>query len=91
VRVHYGVRPEHIRMEVSDKSGGPVARIKVVEPMGSESLIVVDMEGEYVSVLIREDHTFKSGETVRLTPLLDHVHIFDGETGKALRPIPAAA
>ena len=78
-------------MTAANGADGPVATIKVVEPMGSEALIVLDLNGEYVSVLIREDHDFKPGEAVTLTPLLDHVHVFDGDTGNTLRESLAAA
>ena len=84
-RVSYGVRPEHIQMLPPDNTEGVPATIKVVEPMGSESLIVVDSGGDYVSVLIRQDHDFKPGEKVMLLPLLEHVHAFDAETGNSLR------
>jgi multiple sugar transport system ATP-binding protein len=91
MRVRYGVRPEHIRMVSSGGADALPATIKVVEPMGSESLIVVDLYGDYVSVLIRQDHDFRPGEAVKLTPLTEHVHAFDGETGNSLRDRMAAA
>jgi multiple sugar transport system ATP-binding protein len=90
-RINYGVRPEHIQMLPPDGPDGTPATIKVVEPMGSEALIVVDMSGSYVSVLIRQDHDFKPGDNVMLLPLLDHIHAFDADSGATLRDRMGAA
>lgn len=84
-RLRYGVRPEHIQMLPPDGEQGAPAKIKVVEPMGSEALIVVNLNGKDVSVLIRQDHDFKPSDEIRLFPLSGHVHVFDAETGASLR------
>ena len=60
------------------------AKISVVEPTGSETLVFVRFgEGEMVA-LFRERHDFKPGDTLHLKPRLDQVHLFDAETGKRL-------
>ncbi|CDX11710.1 glycerol-3-phosphate transporter subunit; ATP-binding component of ABC superfamily [Mesorhizobium sp. ORS 3324] len=78
--VVYGVRPEHLEIHPE----GVTSTISVVEPTGSETLVFVRFgEGEMVA-LFRERHDFKPGDTLKLRPRLDHVHLFDAGTGKRL-------
>ncbi|RWM29368.1 sn-glycerol-3-phosphate ABC transporter ATP-binding protein UgpC [Mesorhizobium sp.] len=78
--VVYGVRPEHLEIHPD----GVASTISVVEPTGSETLVFVRFgEGEMVA-LFRERHDFKPGDTLKLRPRLDHVHLFDAGTGKRL-------
>ncbi|TJW17693.1 MAG: sn-glycerol-3-phosphate ABC transporter ATP-binding protein UgpC [Mesorhizobium sp.] len=78
--VVYGVRPEHLEIHPD----GVPAKISVVEPTGSETLVFLRFgEGEMVA-LFRERHDFRPGDTLRLKPRLDQVHLFDAETGQRL-------
>ncbi|WP_051508502.1 sn-glycerol-3-phosphate ABC transporter ATP-binding protein UgpC [Mesorhizobium sp. LNHC232B00] len=78
--VVYGVRPEHLEIHPD----GVPATISVVEPTGSETLVFLRFgDGEMVA-LFRERHDFKPGDTLKLRPRLDHIHLFDAETGKRL-------
>ncbi|WP_137929939.1 ABC transporter ATP-binding protein [Mesorhizobium comanense] len=78
--VVYGVRPEHLEIHPD----GVPAKISVVEPTGSETLVFLRFgDGEMVA-LFRERHDFKPGDTLKLKPRLDHIHLFDAETGKRL-------
>ncbi|RWP47617.1 ABC transporter ATP-binding protein [Mesorhizobium sp.] len=78
--VVYGVRPEHLEIQPD----GVPAKISVVEPTGSETLVFLRFgEGEMVA-LFRERHDFKPGDTLHLKPRLDQVHLFDSETGRRL-------
>jgi multiple sugar transport system ATP-binding protein len=79
-KVVYGVRPEHLEI----RPDGVPAKISVVEPTGSETLVFLRFgEGEMVA-LFRERHDFKPGDTLHLKPRLDQVHLFDAETGRRL-------
>ncbi|MBZ9808323.1 sn-glycerol-3-phosphate ABC transporter ATP-binding protein UgpC [Mesorhizobium sp. BR1-1-9] len=78
--VVYGVRPEHVEIHAD----GVPAKISVVEPTGSETLVFLRFgDGELVA-LFRERHDFKPGDTLKLRPRLDHIHLFDAETGRRL-------
>ncbi|MEO5758854.1 MAG: sn-glycerol-3-phosphate ABC transporter ATP-binding protein UgpC [Mesorhizobium sp.] len=78
--VVYGVRPEHLEIHPD----GVPARISVVEPTGSETLVFLRFgDGEMVA-LFRERHDFKPGDTLHLKPRLDQVHLFDADTGRRL-------
>lgn len=75
-----GVRPEHL---ILSDDGLPM-EVKVVEPTGSETMVFLTFEGQNVTAVFRERHNFKSGETIKLKPDPDHLHVFDANTGKRL-------
>jgi multiple sugar transport system ATP-binding protein len=79
-QVLYGVRPEHL--ELSD--GGFTARISVVEPTGSETMVFLRSGETEVVALFRERHAFKSGEDLTLKTRSEYVHLFDVQTGKRI-------
>ncbi len=63
------------------------AEVVVVEPTGPEVQVFARLaSGEEIIAVFRERHAFKPGEKIRLKPLGNPIHLFDGETGKtALR------
>ena len=79
--VLYGVRPEHF--EIADEGGLP-ARISVVEPTGSETTVVLRVGESDLVALFRERHDFKPGDTLRLRPRKELVHLFDPQSGKRI-------
>ena len=79
-QVRFGIRPEHL--EIADE--GLPARISVVEPTGSETLLVLRAEETEIVAVLRDWHDFKPGETVHLKPRADRVHLFEGESGERL-------
>ncbi|HET7413754.1 MAG TPA: sn-glycerol-3-phosphate ABC transporter ATP-binding protein UgpC [Pararhizobium sp.] len=75
--VVYGVRPEHLRL---DEEGFPV-KVSVVEPMGSETHLIARLDGgQEIIAALRDRRRFKAGETIRLSPDPDLVHLFDQES-----------
>ncbi|BAB54361.1 MULTISPECIES: ABC transporter ATP-binding protein [Mesorhizobium] len=78
--VVYGVRPEHLEIHPD----GVPAKISVVEPTGSETLVFLRFGDREMVALFRERHDFKPGDTLTLKPRLDQIHLFDAETGKRL-------
>lgn len=78
--VNLGVRPEHL---ILSDSGLPM-QVKVVEPTGSETMVFLRYEGQDVTAVFRERHTFTPGETISLLPDPDHLHFFNSETGVRL-------
>jgi multiple sugar transport system ATP-binding protein len=78
--VTLGMRPEHIHIS---PDGVPVEVI-VVEPTGSETQVNVRNGDQEVICLFRERVTARPGETIRVSPDPQLVHIFDNESGKRL-------
>ena len=79
--VVYGVRPEHF--QVAD-DGIPV-EVAVVEPTGSETLVMVRAGSHEMICVFRERVLPNPGETIRIKPNPALVHIFDESTGRRLQ------
>jgi len=76
--VVYGIRPEHLELS----NDGFPAKVAVVEPTGSETMVVVRLGETEVVALFRERHNFAPGQTVHLRPRVDQVHLFDSQSGQ---------
>ena len=81
-RIVYGVRPEHF--DIGTDAAGLPAEVEVVEPTGSETLVVARLGAKEVQVLLHERRQYRPGQPVRLRPRLEHLHLFDHATGKRL-------
>ncbi|MEA2837099.1 MAG: sn-glycerol 3-phosphate transport system ATP-binding protein [Bradyrhizobium sp.] len=78
-----GIRPEHIRIVSQD---GHPARVKSVEHLGADSIVLCEIEGQPVSV--RQDGFSKAlpGDDIRLAWGDRDEHQFDPTTGHRLVP-----
>jgi multiple sugar transport system ATP-binding protein len=70
----YGVRPEHLHV---DPENGIPAVVVVVEPMGSETQVVLRWGKQQLVGIFRERLAAKPGETIKISPDLAVVHLFD--------------
>ena len=80
-RIVYGARPEHL--DIAGEGGVP-ATVRVVEPTGADTFVYAELAGTQLCAVFGERHVFRPGETIRLQPRLDSVHLFDAESGKKL-------
>ena len=78
-RVVFGTRPEHL--ELAGEGDGIDTEITVVEPTGSEILLVGQMAGTQIQAAFRERQQFRPGQRIHLRPRLDYVHLFDAASG----------
>ena len=80
-----GIRPE--RLEVgADGDGGITVKLRVVESLGHEQLLVCDAE-DGSTVIARLDPDVDApaeGSTVQLVADAEHVHLFDADTTERL-------
>jgi sn-glycerol 3-phosphate transport system ATP-binding protein len=78
-----GIRPEHIHIVSQD---GRPARVKSVEHLGADSIVLCEFEGQPVSV--RQDGFSKAapGDEIRLSWTDGDEHQFDQATGARLAP-----
>ncbi len=79
----YGIRPEHLNCAMTG-DGLPMS-VSVVEPTGPEIHLFGTLAGAEICAISRERLGWKSGETVFLTPDLNHIHLFDAATKNAIR------
>jgi multiple sugar transport system ATP-binding protein len=75
--VIYGIRPEHL--DIAD-DGFP-ARVSVVEPTGSETLVFLRFGETDIVAVLRDWQDFEPGQTVHLRPRAERAHLFDVATG----------
>jgi multiple sugar transport system ATP-binding protein len=63
---------------------GVAGQLVVVEPMGAETEILVDVGGVQLTVTEHHRVTTKPGETVHLAVDTAHAHLFDTASGERL-------
>jgi sn-glycerol 3-phosphate transport system ATP-binding protein len=78
-----GIRPEHIRIVSQD---GHSARVKSVEHLGADSIVLCEIWGQPISV--RQDGFSKAGpgDDIRLAWTPSDEHQFDQATGARQAP-----
>lgn len=78
--VTYGIRPEHFLLD----DNGIDCVIDVIEPTGSEVLVMANVNGHNLSLLFRERLELEVNQVIKILPVLDNVHLFDTETGERI-------
>jgi ABC-type sugar transport system ATPase subunit len=73
-----GIRPEHLKLGVRGNRG----RVTLVEPVGSEAYVHVDVDGERLVARVDAARRPQTGENVSLAADPEHVHLFDAATGR---------
>jgi multiple sugar transport system ATP-binding protein len=78
-----GIRPEHFAV-VAEPADGMAINVKLVEPLGSDTLIHFDLAG--ASAIARVDPSLrpKVGDRLSLRPQPGKTHLFDGRNGQVL-------
>ncbi len=79
-----GVRPEDL--DLNDDGKGLKVEINLVEELGADAYIYGNLPGSHVSdkpFIARVDGRTppKKGETINFAPKMDHIHLFNTETG----------
>ena len=82
-KVIFGTRPEHLSL--APEGQGLVASVVVVEPTGADTQVFAKVGDTEITAVFRERHDFQSGDRIRLVPDSDRTHLFDAESGRALR------
>ncbi len=91
-RVIAGFRPEHLDIGVAgDGVATMPARADVVEYLGNEELLHVDIGGADLVAIVSAAHKVRPGDALTLTLPFDKLHLFDPETGVTLSSDGAAA
>lgn len=78
-----GIRPEHLTLV--DGEDGFGVEVVVTEPTGSEVQVVGKHGADDIIAVFRERHQPAPGERLRLAPTPENIHLFDAETGRAIR------
>jgi multiple sugar transport system ATP-binding protein len=81
-QVTLGVRPEHF--DLTDDARALQAKVQIVEPTGSETYIHAAIGEHPVTCVTRVRLSAQPGDTIRLAPHADRLHLFDRESGKRI-------
>jgi multiple sugar transport system ATP-binding protein len=80
-----GFRPEHLDLgEVVGDFATIRGNAEVVEYLGNEELLHVDVGGKEIVAIVDSAHRVRPGDVVDLKLPLDKLHLFDASTGAAL-------
>jgi multiple sugar transport system ATP-binding protein len=87
-----GIRPEHFELaEGGSPSGTITTQADVVEYLGNEELIHIDVAGVDSVALLSSDHRVRPGDSITMTVNPDKLHLFDSETSLSLAKVPVQA
>src|SRR5881296_1815103 len=75
-QVHLGVRPEHVAMCGPDQGQGN-AQVLVVEPLGAETLVHLDVAGQTLVARVPGIVDVRAGDRVGFRLDRHHLHLFD--------------
>jgi multiple sugar transport system ATP-binding protein len=75
-----GVRPEHIRINGAAEDGATAAYpadVDIVEPMGADTLIWLQVEGQTISARVESNEHYEPGQKVQVRFRINLASIFD--------------
>jgi multiple sugar transport system ATP-binding protein len=79
-QIRYGIRPEHLDIG----SAGIPAEIVVVEPMGAETELVLQVGDTSLTVVTHGRASYGPGDKIHVSPQPDHAHLFDAVSGNRI-------
>lgn len=82
--VQLGVRPEHLLLAPPGPHRLQV-QARVVEPLGSDTLVYFDFAGARHVARVAPEHTPQVGQALHLGIALERAHLFDEASGLVLR------
>jgi ABC-type sugar transport system ATPase subunit len=84
--VRLGVRPQDVRLDAADAPGAVPGEVTLVQLVGSEQLVDLDLGGGGVRVTaeVKADVPVEQGARVRVSFDPARLHLFDIESGRNL-------
>jgi multiple sugar transport system ATP-binding protein len=88
-RVTVGIRPEWLTLATADRvpEEGIVinGKVEAIEVLGSEQYLHLDVDGQSLTARLPRERHLKAEQLVRMIAPIRLVHLFDHESGAALR------
>lgn len=83
--VTVGIRPQNLSVGKGKKGSlGVNGMVSFIEYLGNETMLTVDCGGLELNVVVSNSEDFEEDDSVELNFELEHVHLFDAETGLRL-------
>jgi multiple sugar transport system ATP-binding protein len=86
--VVFGIRPEHLTNAVTEQDRGaqiPITvKVEIAEPLGADTLIFSRIGDQEVVCRTTPEASIVPGANVALRVNMNHLHLFDPESGRAL-------
>jgi ABC-type sugar transport system ATPase subunit len=82
----FGIRPEHVALGRDGEAGTLPGEIVLTEPLGSDTLGLVRLGNAEITGRFSPEAGLKVGARVPIALATNRFHLFDPETGQALRP-----
>lgn len=79
-----GVRPEDVSLEPYVPGQGISGTVDVIEPMGAESYVYVQLPAETIVARVAPSFAQKPGDRVTVKLASERLHLFDGQSEKTL-------
>lgn len=80
-KFNLGIRPEHVLVSPSSKSGTIRAIVEAVESTGNMSFITCQVAGQALNITTTGRLSAVAGESVGISFAPEHMHLFDAATG----------
>jgi len=86
--VTLGLRPEHLTNAWTDADRGALApvvlKVEIAEPLGADTLIFSRIGDQEIICRTTPEAAAATGKTMTLQANMNHMHLFDAESGVAL-------
>jgi multiple sugar transport system ATP-binding protein len=79
-----GIRPEHFAV-AADPADGIAVTVRLVEPLGSDTLVHFDLAGASAIARVDPELRIKVGDSLTLRPQPGKTHLFDSTDGRVLQ------
>ncbi|WP_101296808.1 ABC transporter ATP-binding protein [Halegenticoccus soli] len=80
-----GIRPEDVELASPDDANSVTVQVTVTEPMGDVTYAYVELGGETCTLCLSGERIIQPGATVDIAMPENRIHLFDAETGDALK------
>jgi len=84
-RFTLGIRPEDIKLATADEDNAVTTTVEVTEPLGEVTYVYLGIDDRQYTATLEGDMVIEAGRTLTIKFPQDRIHVFDGQTGEALR------
>jgi len=82
--VQVGIRPDKIKITTEPTESGVKARVEVIEFLGEYLIVTLGADHNEIKVIISPEFAVREQDEVWVCGQPEDIHVFDGQSGKAL-------